>query len=105
MTEATAADPAQFVRAMLLLAGFILGLFFRRYGRAAIGGAILGALITVVLVWALMSTDRAPASPFHAIGYIGGTAVFCSVLGALLGCLIHRGVARLFRRRDKTAPS
>jgi hypothetical protein len=104
MSEATATDPVQIVRALLLLAGFILGLFFGRYGRAAIGGVILGALITALLVWGLMSTDRAPASPSYAIGYIGGTAVFCSVLGALLGCLIHRGVARLFRRRDKAAP-
>jgi hypothetical protein len=93
-------DAAQAITSVIALVAIVMGLFFRRYGRAAIAGVILGAVIVAVLAWGLVNAATPPNDLAGSIGYIAGRVIATSVLAALLGCLIHRGIARLFRRKD-----
>jgi hypothetical protein len=103
MTDASPADAAQAFTVLVALLGIVVGLFFHRFSRAAVAGVVLGIAVVVVFVSIVQGSGSGFRDPSYAIGNLSGRVLVICVPGALLGCLIRRGFARLFRRGGNSA--
>ena len=84
------------------LAAFVGGLFCRRLKAAAIVGSAMALLYALLVAIGLRNILADVDLPYF-LGALTGSGLVILVF-ALLGSLLRRGIAALFRRRTVTPP-